>query len=339
MKKSMFIKKIILFIALISFILSCNNSQNYNHNVNANNKRYSDIIFEDIIEENIINENVLEENILEENIIYENILEEDIIYETLINEIEILENILDENVILESAIAEVSTIEELERNIKNKEYSDDFWQDIDWAPVITKFAVGTSVIIITAVLSVATIDTPLHVVFLSSFKGAVKGASIGAPSGAAINSLTQIALNGGKIDGWQKYAIEGAADGFMYGAITGAITGVLSGYKEFEYRKKLIKHRPTYRKGVVEEVWNNAKGPDGKVRDPNTGDIIDWKPGMPRKDVWDMGHKPGEEYRKLVDRFRRGKITKKEFFDMYNDPKNYRPELPSINRSGKFEAP
>lgn len=230
MKKSMFIKKIILFIALISFILSCNNSQNYNHNINANNKRYSDIIFEDIIEENIINENVLEENILEENIIYENILEEDIIYETLINEIEILENILDENVILESAIVEVSTIEELEGNIKNKEYSDDFWQDIDWAPVITKFAVGTSVIIITAVLSVATIDTPLHVVFLSSFKGAVKGASIGAPSGAAINSLTQIALNGGKIDGWQKYAIEGAADGFMWGSIMGAIEGGIKGY-------------------------------------------------------------------------------------------------------------
>lgn len=335
MKKAMFIKKIILFIALISFILSCNNSQNSNHNINANNERYSDIIFEEIDIEEI----EIKEIEIEEIIINEIEIEEIKIEEIIIEEIEILENTIDENVILESAIAEVSTIEELERNIKNKEYSDDFWQDIDWTPVITKFAVGTSVIIITAVLSVATIDTPLHIVFLSSFKGAVKGAAIGAPSGAAINSLTQIALNGGKIDGWQKYAIEGAADGFMYGAITGAITGVLSGYKEFEYRKKLIKHRPTYRKGVVEEVWNNAKGPDGKVRDPNTGDIIDWKPGMPRKDVWDMGHKPGEEYRKLVDRFRRGKITKKEFFDMYNDPKNYRPELPSINRSGKFEAP
>lgn len=146
---------------------------------------------------------------------------------------------------MEYAIAEVSTIEELERNIKNKEYSDNFWQDIDWAPVITKFAVGTSVIIITAVLSVATIDTPLHVVFLSSFKGAVKGAAIGAPSGAAINSVVQIALNGGKIDGWQKYAIEGAAEGFMWSTITGAIEGGIKGYTIPEHPKNIIPKNPS----------------------------------------------------------------------------------------------
>ena len=40
-------KRIILFIALISFLLSCKNSTNANVNVNTNN--ISSVIFEDII--------------------------------------------------------------------------------------------------------------------------------------------------------------------------------------------------------------------------------------------------------------------------------------------------
>ena len=167
----------------------------------------------------------------------------------------------------------------------------------------------------------------------------VSGAGvIGATSGAAVNSSMQIVLNGGKIDGWKKYALEGAADGYMYGAITGAIFGTKKSYKEFNSRKQYVKNRPSYRKGVVEEVWESAKGPDGLVRDPNTGDIINWTKGTPRDRVWDMGHRSGQEYHEMVDRFRIGKITKKEFFDWYNDPKNYYPELPSNNRSHRFEA-
>ena len=48
--------------------------------------------------------------------------------------------------------------------------------------------------------------------------------------------------------------------------------------------------RPSFRKGVVEEVWENAKGPDGLVRDPNTGEVINWTPGESRKGVWGMGY-------------------------------------------------
>ncbi len=52
--------------------------------------------------------------------------------------------------------------------------------------------------------------------------------------------------------------------------------------------KPYANSRPSFRKGVVEEVWKNAKGPDGLVRDRNTGDIINWTPGQSRKGVWDM---------------------------------------------------
>lgn len=95
--------------------------------------------------------------------------------------------------------------------------------------------------------------------------------------------------------------------------------------------------RPSFRDGVVEEVWENAKGPDGLVRDPNTGDIIEWNSGESRNGVWDMGHIPEEKYSKVHDQYMNGEITKDEFLNWYNDPANYRPEIPSNNRSHKYE--
>lgn len=56
------------------------------------------------------------------------------------------------------------------------------------------------------------------------------------------------------------------------------------------YTKPYTNSRPSFRKGVVEEVWENAKGPDGLVRDPNTGEVINWTPGESRKGVWGMGY-------------------------------------------------
>ena len=101
--------------------------------------------------------------------------------------------------------------------------------------------------------------------------------------------------------------------------------------------KPYANSRPSFRKGVVEEVWENAKGPDGLVRDPNTGDIINWTPGQSRKGVWDMGHIPEAKYSEMHEAYMNGELTTKEFVDWYNDPANYRPELPSNNRSHKYE--
>ena len=50
-----------------------------------------------------------------------------------------------------------------------------------------------------------------------------------------------------------------------------------------------------------------------------------------------MGHKPGKEYWKLYKRFIDGHIAKEEFLKEYRDPNNYTPELPSTNRSHKYE--
>ena len=102
-------------------------------------------------------------------------------------------------------------------------------------------------------------------------------------------------------------------------------------------KKPYANSRPSFRKGVVEKVWENAKGPDGVVRDPNTGEVINWVPGQSRKGVWDMGHIPEAKYSEMHEAYMNGEMTKKEFVDWYNDPENYRPELPSNNRSHKYE--
>ena len=95
--------------------------------------------------------------------------------------------------------------------------------------------------------------------------------------------------------------------------------------------------RPSFRKGVVEKVFESARQKDGYVRDSYTKEIIYWKPGQPRKGVWDMGHVSEQKYADIHKLYIEGKMTPKEFRDWYNDPTNYRPELPHTNRSHILE--
>ena len=231
MKKAMFIKKIILFIALISFILSCNNSQNSNHNINANNELYSDIIFEEIgieeieIEEIIINEIEIEEIKIEE-------IE---IEEIIIEEIEIFENTLYEDIIIEDVHMEFTSIKDFNDNCDNCFSSDALIYDIDWADVLGKFSIGAAVIIGTGVISFTSAamgQTQLAFVFATSSKEALREALIGAAIGGALNTAVETIKSGGFIEeSALKYAIEGAADGFMWGAIGGASLGLYKGFK------------------------------------------------------------------------------------------------------------
>lgn len=90
--------------------------------------------------------------------------------------------------------------------------------------------------------------------------------------------------------------------------------------------------RPTgFREGVRDKVWENAKDAHGRVRDPVTGRY------MSKEQPWDMGHKPGYEFRKHQESARERGISREQFIDEYNNPEHYRPELPSSNRSHKGE--
>jgi hypothetical protein len=105
-------------------------------------------------------------------------------------------------------------------------------------------------------------------------------------------------------------------------------------------REFLMGNRPPYEEGLVENVWNRARRPDGKVYDPNPPyEELTWDPTRSRFDQWHMGHTPGNEYRRLVDRYVNGEISWQEFLGEYNNPNHYRPELPSKNLSHEFEQP
>jgi predicted ribonuclease toxin of YeeF-YezG toxin-antitoxin module len=86
-----------------------------------------------------------------------------------------------------------------------------------------------------------------------------------------------------------------------------------------------------FRKGVRDKVWDAAKGKDGKVRDPVS------KKTMKKSEDWDMGHKPGYEFRKHAQSAQTRGISRKQFLTEHNDPTHFRPELPSSNRSHQGE--
>ena len=85
--------------------------------------------------------------------------------------------------------------------------------------------------------------------------------------------------------------------------------------------------RPSgFRKGVRDDVWNNNTV-EGNVIDPVSGKAIN------KSEPWDMGHKPGYEFRKHQQSAMERGISRKQFLDEHNNPAHYRPELPSSNRA------
>lgn len=91
-------------------------------------------------------------------------------------------------------------------------------------------------------------------------------------------------------------------------------------------------HRPYIRKSTREAVENAAqKNAKGQFLDPNTLQPIEGK--------YDLGHKPGHEFRKEKARAQREGLSQKDFNDRMNNPDLYQIESPSSNRSHKFEEP
>lgn len=94
--------------------------------------------------------------------------------------------------------------------------------------------------------------------------------------------------------------------------------------------EKDIYSRPSgFRVGVRDEVWQQATNDseDGIVRDPLTGTPLD------QDESWDMGHRPGYEFRSHQQSAADRNIDRGQFIDEHNTPEHYRPELPSSNRS------
>ena len=102
-------------------------------------------------------------------------------------------------------------------------------------------------------------------------------------------------------------------------------------------KKPYATSRPSYGEGQIEQVWENAKDPvTGKVYDPS-GVEITWDPTKPRNGQWDMGHLPDHKYSVWHQKYMDGELNLEEFLEWYRNPAHYRPELPSTNRSHKYE--
>ncbi len=101
--------------------------------------------------------------------------------------------------------------------------------DFDVNSFIAKYAVGTGVIVICVVLTVATAGgtTPICCFVAGAAEGSATMAVKMAAFSAAINAVDE-AVKGGSLEDMMYGAIEGSADGYAYGAIFGAITGGLS---------------------------------------------------------------------------------------------------------------
>ena len=84
-------------------------------------------------------------------------------------------------------------------------------------------------------------------------------------------------------------------------------------------------------------MYNNNVDLDGILRDPNTSDIINYKPGLPRKGVVDFGHKSGNKYNDMFTKYKNRQITLDELKEFQFNSDNYRLETPSANRSHKYE--
>lgn len=89
---------------------------------------------------------------------------------------------------------------------------------------------------------------------------------------------------------------------------------------------------------MLETLYKRDVGSDGILRDPNTGEVIPWKPGQPRKGVVDIGHKPGRSYNSVFKRYKNRQISLEEFRAEESDPNHFHLELPHSNRGRKYDT-
>ena len=166
------------------------------------------------IEEGKLDEALIEESIISEELLSQHYIREHLIYEDGIYEYRLNEEIIAQAYVIETKV-NVNTKTEIVAILPRQ--MDDY--EIDWPAVISKFAVGTAIIITVGVVHHVTKGVSSFFIMATPAKVA-KDAFVGGAIGAALNVMIHDILNGKTVEaGAIKYAIEGFADGFMWGAI------------------------------------------------------------------------------------------------------------------------
>lgn len=229
-------KKLNTFLSLLLVLLLLFQPfSNITYLVKADNVVKDTVVEDVIIEDTVIEDTILENNWLKDTKVTDTYIREQMIYDENdgLYKVIVGDELSINSYAVEYVVGETSK-EELLRQLP-PEYA---WYDIDWASVLTKFAVGTVIIVVVGVIHVhSSIVTGLP---LSIFMGlnpadVAKEAIVSGVMAAAINVTVQGKETQG-VSGFSKHAIEGFADGFMWGAI-GSVSGPL--FKRVSLPKRL----------------------------------------------------------------------------------------------------
>ncbi len=173
-----------------------------------NNDTSNVLLTENFVEEVFFDESLYEEQITQQTFAMEHLYYQDDSYEYKVEEAIIGEAYTIELVVGENTADELGAM--LPEELAN--------YDVDWSKVIGKFAVGTSIIIATGIIY-PYLPKSTYFVFASPLKVA-REAVIGAAFASAFElGIKYIEKGDLPSDVIKKYAIEGAADGYMWGAI------------------------------------------------------------------------------------------------------------------------
>jgi hypothetical protein len=116
----------------------------------------------------------------------------------------------------------------------------------------------------------------------------------------------------------------------------------LPGLSQEEIEATSTGARPSLRRSTILQVWQNAlKQGKGKVRDPNSGEILEApyydKQGKLIYD-WQMGHREDREWWRLRRMHEMGILTWERVIEEYNNPVHYQPESAEENVSHEHES-
>lgn len=166
------------------------------------------------------------EQSFQEGVFEEEVFEEEVFKEEIFEESSFEEHVFVENI---EAYSGLNILNEKLTVLNSEDMEDRFGNEynVDWGYVASRFAVGTSVIVLTGVvggLSGAFGNEPVSIIAFASFKSSVEGSVSGVAIGSAVGLLRGYA-EAGNLSAAKKYMVEDAADGYMWGAIFGAVSG------------------------------------------------------------------------------------------------------------------
>lgn len=198
------------------------------------------------------------------------------------------------------------------------------------------------------------------------FTGGVKGASLtfgqtvltGAVSSGGSSLISDL---GDKFIKGEDISFGDIVLNTLFSAGTGAVlSGVsyglgkaFSAFKQKMFPSKDLQNAPYIKDGkpngrpgptgkakddFLTELFEKQVGKDGVLRDPNTKEIIPWKPGEPMRNIVDVGHKSGKEYAKVFAKYQSGRWSLDKLKSFQSNPRNFYLESAGSNRSHIFEG-